>query len=178
MRSSLAAAVIIVWTQSWQANAENVCASDADSAARISTATHQRPSSNKTLEEWLDALSFAESGNRARIIHQDLDGRNYYGCLQFRLKTFRFFVDKFGLAPNLTATDVTNLIYDCAFQKRLAAFMILDNPASWKHWRKTVQRIGLPPSVTDAAAAARSARAARSCPADKATGLRSNEFDE
>lgn len=162
MRSVLAVAVIIAWAQSSKANGENVCAS-ADSSARISTPPLQRPSSQRTMEEWLDDLAFAESGNRARIVHQDLDGRNYYGCLQFRLKTFRFFVDKFALASQVAPGDVTELIYDCAFQKRLAARMILDNPASWKHWRKTVRRIGLPPAVLDAANAARPATA-RSCP--------------
>ena len=39
-----------------------------------------------------------------------------------------------------------DLIYDCGFQKRLAVRMILDNPENWKHWRNTVQRIGLPPA--------------------------------
>ncbi len=163
MRSTLVAVVIIVSTQFSQANGDNVCASEAD---RVSTATPKRPNNIPTLEEWLDALSFAESGNRARIVHQDVDGRNYYGCLQFRLKTFRFFVDKFSLAPNLVGSGVADLIYDCAFQKRLAARMILDNPASWRHWRKTVQRIGLPPPATVAADAARSARSGHSCPAD------------
>jgi hypothetical protein len=100
------------------------------------------------LEKWLDALSFAESGNRARIVHQDLDGRYYYGCLQFRVKTFRFFVDKFGLTPSPAGSDVMDLIYDCGFQKRLAVRMIIDSPENWKHWRNTVQRIGLPPGAT------------------------------
>ena len=41
-----------------------------------------------------------------------------------------------------------DLIFDCAFQKRLAALMIRDNPENWKHWRTTVQRrIGLPPGA-------------------------------
>jgi hypothetical protein len=99
----------------------------------------------QSLKQWLNALALAESGNRAWIVHRDRDGRDYYGCLQFRETTFRYFVDKFELAPDAEDAEVMELIYDCAFQKRLAARMIRENPENWKHWRNTVQRIGLPP---------------------------------
>lgn len=99
------------------------------------------------LREWVDALAAAESGNRAWIVHQDRDGRFYYGCLQFRESTFRYFVEKFRFAPNAEPAEVMNLIYDCAFQKRLAARMIRQNPENWKHWRNTAGRIGLPPGA-------------------------------
>jgi len=113
---------------------------DRSSSEEVSETCIQPP-----LTGWLNALSFAESGNRPWIVHQDRDGRDYYGCLQFREKTFRFFVKKFNLAPNAEAPEVMALIFDCAFQKRLAARMIHDNPDNWKHWRNTVERIGLPP---------------------------------
>jgi len=99
------------------------------------------------LKKWLDALSVAESGNREWIVHRDRDGRYYYGCLQFRERTFRFFVQKFNLGPTDEDAEVMDLIFDCAFQKRLAALMIRENPANWKHWRGTVHRIGLPPGA-------------------------------
>jgi hypothetical protein len=101
----------------------------------------------RILTKWLDALSFAESSNREWIVHRDRDGRYYYGCLQFREKTFRFFVQKFDVGPVTEDVEVMDLIFDCAFQKRLAARMIRDNPGNWKHWRNTVQRIGLPPGA-------------------------------
>jgi hypothetical protein len=100
------------------------------------------------LKKWIAALSFAESGNRDWIVHRDRDGRYYYGCLQFREKTFRYFVQKFNLGATTEDAEVMDLIFDCAFQKRLAAQMIHDNPENWKHWRTTVQRrIGLPPGA-------------------------------
>lgn len=103
---------------------------------------------DRFLKKWLAALSFAESGNRDWIVHRDRDGRYYYGCLQFREKTFRYFVQKFNLCPTAEDTEVMDLIFDCGFQKRLAALMIRDNPENWKHWRNTVQRrIGLPPGA-------------------------------
>ena len=102
----------------------------------------------RILKKWIAALSFAESGNRDWIVHRDRDGRYYYGCLQFREKTFRFFVQKFNLGPTAGDTEVMDLIFDCTFQKRLAALMIRDNPDNWKHWRTTVRRrIGLPPGA-------------------------------
>ena len=100
-----------------------------------------------TLRKWIDALAVAESGNRSWIVHQDRDGRYYYGCLQFRERTFRHFVRKFNLAPNAEPDAVMNLIYDCAFQKRLALRMLRENPENWKHWKETVKRIGLPPGA-------------------------------
>jgi hypothetical protein len=103
----------------------------------------------KSLKKWLDALSFAESGNRAGIMHKDRDGRFYYGCLQFRERTFRYYVSKYNLADS-DETDVMELIYDCGFQKRVAARMIRDDPGNWKHWRNSTKRIGLPPGATPA----------------------------
>jgi len=170
MGSRLAAAVIfVVWTQCLQVNGDDGCASGNDNEALVSAAASPGAHRQQTLQKWLDALSFAESGNRARVVHQDLDGRYYYGCLQFRVKTFRSFVDKFGLAPTPAGSDVMDLIYDCAFQKRLAARMILDNPENWKHWRRTVRRIGLPPGATSTSDLARTARSDHSCPADNRT---------
>jgi len=104
---------------------------------------------HKGLNKWLEALSFAESGNRERIMHKDRDGRFYYGCLQFRERTFRYYVAKYNLADS-DETDVMDLIYDCAFQKRVAARMIRDDPENWKHWRNSAKRIGLPPGAAPA----------------------------
>ena len=104
--------------------------------------------SEPILEKWIDSLAVAESGNRQWIVHQDRDGGYNYGCLQFRERTFRFYVEKFKLAPSADPAEVMDLIYDCTFQKRLAARMIRENPDNWKHWKKTVGRIGLPPGST------------------------------
>lgn len=99
------------------------------------------------LETWLDALAMAESGNRARLVHRDRDGQLYYGCLQFHEKTFVAYVKRFHLLPQSNRAATMRRIYDCAFQKRLAALMIRDDPDNWKHWRGTVEkRIGLPPA--------------------------------
>ena len=168
MRSRLAAAVFILCAQSLQVTAED-CVSSTRNDALVSPPAPQKPRRQRTLAKWLDALSFAESGNRAWIVHQDRDGRFYYGCLQFREKTFRFYVDKFGLAANDEQNDVMELIYDCSFQKRLARRMILDDPENWKHWRTTAGRIGLPPGATDAADLARRDRPDQPCPADNKT---------
>ncbi len=169
MCSRLAAAVILIaWAQYSQLNGDDGCASSPNHQALVSAAASPG-TQQRTLEKWLDALSFAESGNRARIVHQDLDGRYYYGCLQFRMKTFRFFVDKFGLTPSPAGSDVMELTYDCGFQKRLAVRMILDNPENWKHWRNTAQRIGLPPGAASTSDLALTPRSDHSCPADNRT---------
>ena len=103
-----------------------------------------------TLEAWLDALAVAESGNRQWLVHRDQDGQLYYGCLQFHERTFRAYVRKYHLLPNSTRSETMRRIYDCAFQKHLATLMLRDDPANWKHWRRTVEkRVGMPP-VSDA----------------------------
>ena len=107
-----------------------------------------KPSSDP-LEKWLNSLAFAESGNRQHLVHRDRDGQLYYGCLQFQAHTFRAYVRKLRLLPFSTSAQVMSRIYDCAFQKRLAAAMIRDDPNNWKHWRTTVEkRVGLPPVET------------------------------
>lgn len=124
--------------------------SNADNAATVEAV----PLSG-SLRKWIDALAVAESGNRSWIVHEEEDGRRYYGCLQFREETFRYFAKKFRMVQTAPPEDVMSLIYDCAFQKRLATRMIRENPENWKHWRKTVERIGLPPGAkapVDAAA--------------------------
>lgn len=101
----------------------------------------------KTLQNWLDALAQAESGNRERLVHRDRDGQLYYGCLQFQAKTFRVYVRRLHLAPESSRSEIMSRIYDCGFQKRLAMAMIRSDPSNWKHWRWTVERkIGLPPT--------------------------------
>jgi hypothetical protein len=106
----------------------------------------------QALGKWIDALSVAESGNRGWIIHQDQDGRDYYGCLQFREKTFMHFATKFRLVQPNEPAKVMNAIFDCALQKRVATRMIRENPENWKHWRKSTARIGLPPGAKAAVA--------------------------
>src|SRR5579864_2603666 len=94
----------------------------ADSQAR-----RLEPQKDDALETWLDALAVAESGNRQRLVHRDRDGQLYYGCLQFHEKTFRAYVRKFHLLPASTRSEAMSRIYDCAFQKHLAALMIRDD---------------------------------------------------
>jgi len=118
-------------------------------AAAISTAPGSAAEPGQTLAQWVDALAVAESGNREWIAHQDRDGGYNYGCLQFRERTFRHFVRKFNFAPGAQPDEVMNLMYDCAFQKRLALRMLRQNPENWKHWKKTARRIGLPPGAVD-----------------------------
>lgn len=142
----LAAAFLVVWCPSSQLDANDCAASGEEhaTAAPVEQGADARPQ-QRSLEQWLDALSFAESGNREWIVHRDRDGRDYFGCLQFRDTTFRYYVAKFDLAPNTNAIEVMSLLYDCAFQKRLAARMLRADADNWKHWKGTAQKIGLPP---------------------------------
>jgi len=147
----LAAAFLVVWCPSSRLDANDCAASGAEPStpAVVEQGADARP--QRSLDQWIDALEFAESGNREWIVHRDRDGRDYYGCLQFRATTFRYYVAKFDLAPNIDAAEVMSLLYDCAFQKRLAARMLRADAENWKHWKGTTKRIGLPPVTTDAA---------------------------
>ena len=141
----LAAAFLVVWCPSSQLDANDCAASGAEHSipAVVEQGSDARP--QRSLDQWIDALEFAESGNREWIVHRDRDGRDYYGCLQFRDTTFRYYVAKFDLAPNTDPAEMMSLLYDCAFQKRLAARMLHADAENWKHWKGTTKRIGLPP---------------------------------
>jgi hypothetical protein len=141
-----AAAFLVIWGQPAVPGETDCAPAGGDHAAAVSAA-RSGADTGQALAQWIEALAAAESGNREWISHQDRDGGYNYGCLQFRERTFRHFVGKFNLAPNAEPDEVMNLIYDCAFQKRLALRMLRDNPENWKHWRKTVRRIGLPPGA-------------------------------
>jgi hypothetical protein len=151
----MAAAFLIMWSPSMEG--ADRAPSSTDHAATVEA----EPLSG-SLRKWIDALAVAESGNRNWIVHEEDDGRRYYGCLQFREETFRYFAKKFHMVQTAQPGNVMSLIYDCAFQKRLATRMIRENPENWKHWRKTVERIGLPPGAkapVDAAAVDQPGRA-------------------
>jgi len=152
MPPRMAAAFLIMWSPAM--DGADRPAATTDGAATVEVEPVARPASVHALRSWIDALAVAESGNRNRIVHQDDDGRLYYGCLQFRESTFRYFAKKFRMDQTAQPGDVMSLIYDCSFQKRLATRMIHDNPGNWKHWRKTVERIGLPPGAKASVAAA------------------------
>jgi hypothetical protein len=147
MPPRLAAAVLMMWSPS------------AGGAGCADTSSSVEPSmEERALGEWIEALAVAESGNRGWIVHQESDGRNYYGCLQFSEKTFRHFAKKYRLVQANEPEVFMNFIYDCSLQKRLAARMIRENPENWKHWRKSVERIGLPPGAKDPVAEPRESR--------------------
>ena len=150
MSSRCAAAFLVICSQPATPGEPGCGAASSDHAATVSGAQRSGAGPAQTLAQWIDALAVAESGNREWIAHQDRDGGYNYGCLQFRETTFRHYVTKFNLAPNSERAEVMNLIYDCAFQKRLVLRMLRENPENWKHWKKTARRIGLPPGVSTA----------------------------
>jgi hypothetical protein len=150
MSSRCAAAFLVICGQPATSGETDCIATGGDDTGALSAAPRSAADPAPTLAQWIDALAVAESGNREWIAHQDRDGGYNYGCLQFRERTFRHFVTKFNLVPNAEQDEVMNLIYDCAFQKRLALRMLRENPENWKHWKKTVRRIGLPPGASAA----------------------------
>ena len=139
----LLAAALALCGQAQDSETASPSSDPADSAPAVSAPI--RPSGD-ALQIWINKLAFAESGNRARLVHRDRDGQLYYGCLQFHARTFRVYVKRFHLLPTSSRAEMMRRIYDCGFQKRLAAMMIRDDPDNWKHWRWTVEkRVGMPP---------------------------------
>jgi hypothetical protein len=147
MPPKMAAAFLIMWSPSIDGADRAPAPHGTDHSATVAAEPGAGEDSGRTLQQWIDALAVAESGNRNWIVHEEEDGRRYYGCLQFREETFRYFAKKLHLAETSQPGDLMSRIYDCAFQKRLATRMIRENPDNWKHWRKTVERIGLPPGA-------------------------------
>ena len=129
------------------------CAQEPESAADTPPTEVRAAAPAITLEAWLDTLAVAESGNRQRLVHRDRDGQLYYGCLQFNARTFRVNARKFHLLPKGSREETMRRIYDCKFQKRLAALMLRNDPGSWRNWKYTVEkRVGYPPTEAGASA--------------------------
>jgi hypothetical protein len=144
-----AAGLLIIWSCAVVLAGADCAVPGAGNDISASVELHPAAEPDLVLRKWIDSLAAAESGNRDWIAHQDLDGRYNYGCLQFRERTFRFFIKKYKLAANAEPDKIMELIYDCAFQKRLALRMIQEDPENWKHWKKSARRIGLPPGSSD-----------------------------
>lgn len=154
LRAALpAAAVFALCCHAQEPESATSAAEPADQAQTVSA--EEAPPD--TLEIWLDKLAFAESGNRARLVHRDRDGQLYYGCLQFHAKTFRTYARRFHLLRQNSRAEMMKRIYDCDFQKHLAALMIRNDPDNWKHWRRTVEKVvGMPPAEVDRTSATES----------------------
>jgi hypothetical protein len=107
----------------------------------------KEPRKKDSLDEWLDKLSFYESGNRQHIKVMDTNGKYSYGCLQFQEQTIRSYVQRYDLGGNWEKTEYLNIAYDCQASKEVARKMIEEDYANWKHWYNTVKRpeVGYPP---------------------------------
>jgi hypothetical protein len=101
------------------------------------------------LDDWLNQLVNKESNGKASIKILDTNGYYSYGCLQFQMRTFLEYGNKYDVFSNAEIEHLDKLIYDCDFQKRLAKLMIQDNPNNWRHWHTSVTKggIGLPPTL-------------------------------
>ena len=101
--------------------------------------------SNSPINHWLEKLIALESEgkNNAKVL--DRNGLHSFGCLQFQMPTFQ----EYGLKYKLFSEDddLSNLIYDCDLQKKMAKQMIKENPENWKKWYTSVvvRGLGFPP---------------------------------
>lgn len=102
----------------------------------------EEPKADK-LDLWLNKLAQAESTGRENIKILDVNGRYSYGCLQFQMRTFLSYAERYDI--EVTTDD----IYDCNLQKRLAKEMILENHSNWRHWFNSAKyKVGLPPLLS------------------------------
>jgi len=108
------------------------------------------------LDLWIENLALKESGNNATALVFDSNKRYSYGCLQFQMATFQFYMKMYGLGTASSTAGWKALIYDCGIQKQLAKAMIQDKQSNWKHWYNTVMRkgVGKPPVEVAVAPAA------------------------
>jgi hypothetical protein len=91
-----------------------------------------------SLDLYIEALAFQESSGKEDVVVLDTNGKYSRGCLQFQDETFRRFQAKYKIAGP---------IMDCPTQKRLARAILLGSPTGWTNWRKSVDKIGLPPGL-------------------------------
>ena len=100
-----------------------------------------------SLRQWIDRLVFVESRHRWLVKKLDRNGKYSYGCLQFQEATFIQQMRLHNLLATSDAALIMGRIYDCELQKKLTGAMIKADYNNWRHWRTSIQRIGLPPAV-------------------------------
>ena len=115
---------------------------DGGSFERIS-----KPATIDPLDAWLERLVQVESGGRSNVTVLDRNGHISRGCLQFQDRTLIAQARRHGFLPHSEDSELPSIAYDCHEAKNLARAMLRNNPANWKHWRNSVQQIGLPPLV-------------------------------
>jgi len=102
----------------------------------------QRPDA---LDRWITKLAFCESSNRPEAINQFDGGSPSYGYLQWKLKSFWLYNQKYKILPDLERDEVRNIIMDREVQIELARRVLLEeaNGRGWRNWWYCSQKAGL-----------------------------------
>lgn len=106
---------------------------------------NQNPIEHVQLRQWINILVQQESSGRTNIKILDNNHKYSYGCLQFQKQTFVGYAKSLNMLPETEDNEIENFIYDCEYAKLLAEKMIENNYDNWKHWKNSVDKIGMSP---------------------------------
>lgn len=106
---------------------------------------NQNPIEHVQLRQWINILVQQESSGRTNIKILDNNHKYSYGCLQFQKQTFVGYAKSLNMLPETEDNEIENFIYDCEYAKLLVEKMIENNYDNWKHWKNSVDKIGMPP---------------------------------
>jgi hypothetical protein len=114
-------------------------AKNPQSAKRVETAVKDE------LDLWIEKLAQHENCPATGII--DTNHQVSWGILCFQYPTFKRYIRKYNLLPEVEDEELYNWIADSKLQKKLTKIMISDNYNNWRHWYNSVitRKLGKPP---------------------------------
>jgi len=105
--------------------------------------------SNLTFADWdhqdeltpfVEYLSWCESRHKPHIKVLDTNGAYSYGRFQFQMHTFKWYVQRYNLAPDIEEAEYLNLIYDGDFQEKVVRRVLEEGRNDWYMCTKSYQQ--------------------------------------
>lgn len=91
---------------------------------------------NLELEQWLDKLSFCESGGNPNAINPDDGGSRSVGHFQWKDASFSAYSKKYNLEGSIENPQ----------DQRELVKLVIKNEYGWRNWYNCTKKIGLPPT--------------------------------
>lgn len=90
----------------------------------------------------IERLSWCESRHNEYALNKDDGGSPSYGRFQFKEATWHYYLDRYGLFPEVERAERMNLIWD-GYSQEIVARMVLEEGA-WQNWYNCLKPVYSP----------------------------------
>ena len=81
----------------------------------------------------IDRLSWCESRDNEYAVNPHDGGSASYGRFQFKEATWHYYLDRYGLFPDVERAERMNLIWD-GYSQEIATRLVLSEKGGWANW--------------------------------------------